>query len=124
MAEISVIEFLVYGLIGYASAVMLIISTIKEIPETKSGSISRAVFMIPGIICIGILAGSAPDFNLETSTQTAEIWNGTGLMNATVTETKTIQFVNPVWIYFHWMMFSLMILFVLFQFFQLFTKKD
>jgi hypothetical protein len=36
---------------------MLIISTIREAPQTKSQSFTRAMYLIPSIVCAFLLAG-------------------------------------------------------------------
>ena len=58
MADLSIIEFGVYGFIAYSGLLMLIISTIRETPQTKSQSFARAMYLIPSIICAFLLASS------------------------------------------------------------------
>ena len=49
MAELSVIEFVIYGMIGYATFLFIFL----KLPQLDS---IRIAFVIPGIICLLILA--------------------------------------------------------------------
>src|SRR3990172_8799142 len=103
MADISILEFGVYGLITYSSLLMLIISTIKEVPTERSGSVIRGIWLIPGILCAFILASSG--INIVTSDTTNTIIN----LNTTETWTETIttQIIlqNPIWVTVHLLIF-------------------
>lgn len=125
MGDISVIEFLVFGFIAYSSLLMLIISTIKEVPTTKASSIVRAIFLIPGIICAAVLAGSGTSIITDTVTTTNTIRNvnTTEVWTETTTQDKSIELQSTVWITVHQMIFLVLIVYVINQIFILFTKK-
>ena len=123
--DISLIEFIVYGIVGYGSIVMLIISTQKETPVTKSQSLLHSIYMIPGIICLILLAGSGVNIYLNDSVTTTnatsiyEVLDNTNaivVLNSTVTETvaESNKFIlqNPIWVILHYMFALILFAFV------------
>ena len=94
MADISIIEFAVYAFIAYSGMLMLIISTIREAPQTKSQSFTRAMYVIPSIVCAFLLAGMGETVGLydvvTTGTEQAH--------PTTLIENYVVTLVNPVWI--------------------------
>ena len=123
MVDVSIIEFLVYGLVGYTSLVVLIISVIKkEIPDSKPHALARVIWLIPGIIAIGILSGVGEGIILESITTETEILNGTVLVNATSIQTKEITLLQPFWILFHIAIMLILIMFVIMQVLIIMTK--
>jgi hypothetical protein len=102
---------------------MLIISTIKEIPVTKSMSIARAIYMILGVIFAFVLMGIGPEITfptIETTTRsvnTTEVW--------TDVQTASISITNgTVWMAAHLMIGAFLILYVIQQTVMLFFKTD
>jgi len=131
--DISIIEFGVFGFIAYSSLLMLIISTIKEVPTTKSLSITRSIYLIPGIICAMLLASSGVNITLgdtiNTITLDFEALNSTDnntivTLNSTQTTTETNQIVllNPVWVILHFLIAAVLVVYVINQMLILFTK--
>jgi len=117
---LSILEFGVYGLIAYSSMLMLIISTIKEIPDTKKGSITRAFFLIPGAVCAWILAVAAEVIITADTTNTIVSLNTTEAWTETISSSITLE--NPIWITVHFMFFIIMIFYVLYQIVNMLTK--
>lgn len=131
--NISVIEFIVYGLIAYSSMVVLIISASRDVPmvKTKSGSLIKSMYMIPGIICCILLAGSGVAITLNDSTVTTTDYtiNGTTgdkLTNSTITTVSSDQFTlqNPVWVSLHYLFALILIAYVFTQVLRMLTSKD
>ena len=123
MAELSLIEFSVYGLIAYSSLLMLIISAIKtEIPTTRSLAIVRAIYLMPGAICALLLASSSiiivtsDTTNTITAVNTTEVW--------TEQISNSISLMNPIWGALHVMIFIVIMIFVVTQIMNLLTKTD
>ena len=123
MAELSVIEFGVYGFITYSSLLMLIISAIKtDIPTTKSLAIVRAIYLIPGAVTALLLASinnvivSSDTTNTITAVNTTEVW--------TEQISNSITLMNPVWGGLHLMIFIVIAIFIVTQIINLFTKTD
>ena len=118
MGDISIIEFGVYGFIAYTSFLMLIISTIRETPFTKSQSFVRAIYLVPGIITAILLASSGVNITLET-VSTINLTNATASNSTIFIETAdtTAAFVllNPIWGAIHFMLSAVMIVYVLNQ---------
>ena len=128
MGDISIIEFIVYGFIAYGSFLMLIISTVKDIPDGKSHSLSRAMYLIPGLICALILAGSGVDIILGSETiseNKIELHPVTGNevpVANTSTHTNKITLIEPVWILVHTMLFLILMVHVIIQILSMLTK--
>ena len=128
MGDISIIEFGVYGFIAYGSFLMLIISTVKEIPDGKSHSLSRVMYLIPGLICALVLSGSGVDIMLGTETTTENqillhpvTGNEVSVANTT-THTEKITLIEPIWILVHTMLFLILMIHVIINILSMLTK--
>ena len=120
MADISIIEFVVYAFIAYSGMLMLIISTIREAPQTKSQSFTRAMYLIPSIVCAFLLAGMGESVGLyEVVSSGVEQGTSTSL-----TDTYTINLVNPIWITVNFMFGVLMTFHFIMQTLQLLLFRD
>ena len=122
MGDISVIEFGVYGFIAYSSLLMLIISTVKEVPTTKSFAIARAIYLIPGVICAALLASSGINIVTDTTSNTIKNLNTTEVWSETTTQKIVLQ--DRVWISVHYMIFAVLLVYVIFQILTLLTKHE
>lgn len=122
--NISIIEFITYGLIGYTGMLTLIISVIKEVPITRSLAIVRAIFLLPSIIAAGILMSSGINININTAITSNLIRsiNTTQTWTEATTQTNQIVLQNPVWITFHFLLFIVMSVYVIQQILFLLTK--
>ena len=120
MPEISILEFGVYGLITYSSLLMLIISTIKEVPTEKSGSVYSSIWLIPGILCAFILASSGINIVTSDTTNTITSVNTTEVWTETISSSIVLQ--NPIWVTVHLLIFMVLIVYVVLQVLNLFTK--
>jgi len=122
LADISIIEFAVYGFMAYSSMLMLIISTIKEIPTTKAMSISRSIYLIPGMISAALLAQVGPNIVTTSVSNTIRAVNTTEVWTEVITTQTALQ--NEVWAIFHYMIFIVLFVYVITQILILFTKVD
>ena len=113
---------MVYGIVAYSSFLMLIISTIKDTPATKSQSLIRSIYMIPGIITMILLAGSGPDITMETTDTIIVDLNSTTTWTEDTTRTFTLQ--NPVWVSLHYMLAIVMFAFIITRILQMLMFKD
>lgn len=137
--NISILEFAVYGFIAYSSFLMLIISITKEGPmiKTKSGTLVKSMYIMPGIICMILISGSGVDIYLNNSTTTTtaesiyEVLDNTNavvVLNSTVTETVaknelfTLQ--NPVWVMLHYMFALVMFAYVIVNVLKMLSSID
>jgi len=120
MADISIIEFVVYAFFAYTGMLMLIVSTIKEVPSGKSHSIVRAVWLVPSILCAAILAGSGVFIELPATTNTIINLNTTDVFTEVITQ--RIELLNPIWVTFHFLIFAVMLVYVIMQALILLTK--
>lgn len=124
MAELSAIELLVYGIICYSGVLGLIFSAFRETPTGRSQSSLRIIWLIPCIFAAFMLASAGETVNLEDSTITSvqTNLNTTETWSETVTTTNTMTLVNPVWVTLHMMFFLILLLYVLVNILNLFTK--
>lgn len=121
MSDISIIEFFVYGFITYSGLLMLIISTIKDTPSTKAGSIGRVIYLLPSAITALILAFSGESITFTTINNTITDLNTTSVWTEQVS--TEILLLNPVWVTVHFLIFIVIIIYVVTQILDLLTKK-
>lgn len=120
MVDISIVELGVYMLIAYSGMLMLIISTIRETPTTKSQSFSRAVYLLPSIICAFLIAGSGEVIGVyDVVSSGTESGAFTSL-----SEIKTITLINPVWVLVNFMIGIMMLFHFIMQTLQLLLFRD
>lgn len=128
--DISLIEFIVYGLVGYTGIVLLIMTAFRDTPSTKSQSIVRSIYLSISMIAIMILAGSGLNITTEdagsTNTLTYNVTDGSLIGNVTTTGTSPEKYVlnNPVWIPFHYMLAVVLLVYIILQILTLFTKVN
>lgn len=120
MVDISIIEFVIYSLIAYSGMLMLIISTIIETPQTKSQSFTRAMYLLPSIVCAFLLAGMGETVGIYDIT-TIGTDNG---QVVDFTETITITLINPIWVTVNYMFAILMVFHVIMQTLQLLLFRE
>jgi hypothetical protein len=122
LADISIIEFGVFGFIAYTSILMLIISVIRETPKSEGQEIARAIYLVPGIVCAIILSTSGVNITLETvitdNLTNATATNSTIFIEEAVT-TSSFVLLNPVWGAVHIMIAMVMVVYVIAQMLQL-----
>lgn len=121
MADISIIEFAVYAFIAYSGMLMLIISTIREAPQTKSQSFTRAMYLIPSIVCAFLLAGMGETIGIMDMNHEEIHPNNT---ITTSHEHFSITLVNPIWITFNFMIAIIMLFHFIMQTLQLLLFRD
>ena len=129
MSELSIIEFVIYGLIGYPAVIMLILSAFKEIPQTKSQSVVRAIWILPAIIMMYVLASAGATIWLDegytTNTVNFNVTSNLLVSNSTETTTpNSVILVQPVWIAIHGLFAIMLILYFIWNMLQLFTKRE
>lgn len=135
MSDISVIEFAVYGVIGYSGVIMLLLSVIKDIQFERSLSMVRIGYMIIPMYCLFVLGLSGININMESTletviTNTYVINGSTGapITNSTVSEThssaSSFTLVNPVWVVMHYMFAISILVYILIQIYSALTKNN
>ena len=126
MSDISLAEFIVYGFVAYSSLLMLIISVVKEIPTTKSLAIARSIFLIPGMVAAGVLASSGVNIQVAsvTTSNLIKSINTTQTWTETTSQINNIVLQSPVWQMFHVLIFLVLLVYVITQMLNLFTKYD
>lgn len=127
MAELSIIEVIVYGLITYTGMVGLILSSFRssETPQSsKSQSATRVIWLIPCIFTAFILASIGQEVTLEDTVITSiqVNLNTTEAWSETVTTAQTITLGDPVWVTVHVLFFLVMLIYVLINVVSMFTR--
>lgn len=120
MSDISIIEWIVYGLFGYGTLMMTVITLIKDVPQTRNLALTRVFFTIPGLICNGVLAGSGVHIVFFTTNTITKNLNTTQVWSEATTNVLTLQ--SPVWIMVHVMFFMTLFWFIVTQ--VMFILKD
>lgn len=126
MADLSLIEMIVYGLITYAGMLGLILSSFRETPQgDKSQSATRVIWLIPSIFTAFILASAGAEITLNDTviTSTQVNLNTTETWSETVATSQTITLVDPVWVTVHILFFLVLLVYVLINIVTMFTKK-
>lgn len=123
-------EFAVYGFIAYSSLLMLIISITKEGPmiKTRTGTLVKSMYIMPGIICMILLSGSGVFIFYDTGgVILKEVYNGTGALISNSTEiipANQIELQNPVWVPLHYMLALIMFAYVIVNVLKMFSAVD
>ena len=110
--DLSILEFIVYIFVTYFTLAILITSLIKEVNETRYATLARIVFVMPAVICSGILIFSGTNITLDTI-HTVNLTNDTtGQIFSEVTDT-TDKFVllNPAWSSINFIVFFIFIIY-------------
>lgn len=127
MAEITLLEFIVYGLVGYTGIILLVASAFKDIPDTKSQSVIRSIWVLAPIFCMYMLANAGnPIWVNDGYTESVLTYNGTGdlITNSTNTVSgQSITLLQPVWVTLHLLFFFMLIIYFIWNMLQLLTKR-
>lgn len=126
MSDISIIEFVVYEFIALFSLSMLISTVIKEMPTRKSLAALRAIFLLPGAFCAGILSSSGVNIitNNAANTSIIKSLNSSETWSQSATQTTGIVLQNPVWVTVHMMIFIVIVIYVITQILTILTKHE
>jgi hypothetical protein len=124
MAELSLIELFVYGLVCYAGVLGLIFSAFRESPSGRCQSSLRIIWLIPSLFAAFMLGSAGEQVNLEDSTITSiqTNLNTTEVWSETVTTNNTMTLVNPVWVTLHTMFFLILLIYILVNILALLVK--
>ena len=124
--DISIIELCIYGFLEIFSLSMLIISTIKEIPNTKASSIIRSIYLIPGMIAAAWLArtGENVTFNTILTNSTTTVSNSTTVWTEITNQSNFIVLQSEVWGYFHLLIMLVLFAFIINQIVNFMTKPE
>lgn len=120
MADISLVEWIVYGSIAYGTLLMVITSLVKDIPQTRNLALSRVFFTIPGMILNGVLSASGTHIVFVTTNTTTRALNTSQVWTEATTNVINLQ--SPVWIMVHVMFFMVLFWFIISQ--VMFILKD
>lgn len=126
MTDVSIIELIIYGFLELFSLSMLIISTIKEIPNTKASSIIRSIYLIPGMIAAAWLArtGENVTFNTILTNSTTTVSNSTTVWTEITNQSNFIVLQSEVWGYFHLLIMLVLFAFIINQIVNFMTKPE
>lgn len=100
---------------------MLIISVIKEIPESKAGSIARSIFLLPGAVCAIVIGSSGVSIGINNTTNTITAVNTTEVWTENIA--SQILLINPIWVTIHFFIFIVIVFYIITQILNLLTKK-
>lgn len=125
MANLSIIEFIVYGIIGYSGILILIISIITNPPKSMSLAGARSIWLMPSILCLSVLMFASGVITTDNQTTTSTIINNS--TNEVWIETGTVaneyQLVDPVWGWIHFAFFIILIIYIIIQTLTILVQK-
>ncbi len=128
MSEVSIIELIVYALIGYPAIIFLVGSSFKEESGTSKISVVKAIWIIVPIIAMYMLASAGAVITMEHEVVNTLGYNATVvnqvITNSTTITDNTITLVNPVWITLHWLLFTVLVLYFMWNMLRLFTQRE
>jgi hypothetical protein len=129
LGEISIIEFIVYGLVGYSGIVLLIASAFKELPATKNLAVIRSIWIMPCIFMMYVLASAGAPIILQdevivTTLNYNETSNALVSNSTETTQAKQVSIVNPVWVTVHLLFFIMLVIYFIWNMLQLLVKRD
>lgn len=115
MGDISIAEWITYGLIAYSGMIILITSVIKDVPITKPLALVRSIYLFPSAIASFILANSGVNVTWLTTitNNTIRSVNTTQTWTESVTQTDKIVLASPVWSMFHYLLGIVMIIVII-----------
>ena len=128
MADLSIIELVVYGIITYSGMVGLILSAFKDssTPQgEQSQSATRVIWLIPSIFTAFILASSGAEITLTDNTVDSVLvnLNTTEAWSETVTTNQSVTLVDPVWTTVHFLFFIILLVYVLINIVSMLVRK-
>jgi hypothetical protein len=126
LLDISIVELCIYGFLEIFSLSMLIISTIKEIPNTKASSIIRSIYLVPGMIAAAWLArtGQNVTFNTILTNSTTTVSNSSTIWTEVTNQSNFIVLQSEVWGYFHLLIMLVLFAFIINQIVNFMTKPE
>ncbi len=127
MADLSILEFIVYAVIGYSPMIFLLGYILTDKVATRSNSIMRIVYVMPGMAgIIMLISVGGFDVIVQEDTINNTIFN----VNTTETHTETIAtesvitLQNPLWVTFNGIMFIIYTLYVVINAIELIALKE
>ena len=127
MAELSIIELIVYGIIGYAGVLGLIVSAFRDTPSGKSQSVVRSIWIIAPIICMYMLSSAGAVIDFTHTVETTLNYNETSnllVSNSTTITDDTITLVQPVWVTLHYLFFIMLVIYFIWNMLQMLVKRE
>lgn len=135
LADFSIIEFIVYGLMGYSGLILLMVQILQPNPPTnRSFAGARVVFLSPSLIGIMMLMFASGDITLETenisTNSTILTYNETNDLifteNVTRTESnaKSFTLIEPIWGLIHLGFLMIIIVYITIQVLNILTKPE
>ena len=122
MADLSILEFIVYAVIGYSPMIFLMGYILTDKPGTTSNSIMRVVYIMPGMAAVMMLV-SAGGFSVTmdtvestittTNNVTSDAWVEEGV------QSYSYSLENPIWITFNGLVFIIYFIYLIINVLQL-----
>jgi len=112
---VSIIEMAIYAIVAYTGILGIVISAFRGNPLKSMEDSSRAMWLIPSIICAYLLASMGVEVTLEDSvvTSTTVNLNSTETWQETVQTSSSFNLENPVWVLLHQLFFVIMLIYVI-----------
>jgi hypothetical protein len=125
MAEISIIELIVYSVICYTGVIGLIISAFRSPGSSKEKGTISVIWLIPSLLASYMMASAGGIISTETvviSNIGYNVTDQTIISNSTTTHTGYIQLVQPVWVTLHYLLFVVLLIYIIWHMLNLLIK--
>ena len=121
----SIIEFMVYGLIGYSGIIVLMISVLIEPPTNISLAGVRAIWLMPSVLALTMLMFMSGIVVSDTVTTETTITKSNSNVDTEVSVSRSqIQLIEPVWATFHLGLFLVEVMYIIVQVVNILRIKD
>ena len=124
--EYSIIEFVVYALIGYAGILILMVSILLNPPTSISLAGIRSIWLMPSVLALSMLMFMGGVVTTETTTTETTITKSNNDIETyeNSIQTSQIQLINPIWSSFHMGLFLIEIIYIIVQVVNILRAKD
>ena len=122
MSAISIIEFLVYGLITYGTFFQLVRSSMQDSPSSPKTRQFRIMFVMPALVFSLALVVMSPEIILFNEVSTITSTNSTEIIT-NITD-YSVNFENKAWGSVHLVLFFVFFAYIIWNTFKLLTDKN
>jgi len=122
MSAISIIEFLVYGLITYGTLLLIIHNSMQTAPSSLKTAQFRIISTMPALIFSLALVVMSPEIILFDEVSTITNTNSTDTITNTTNYSINLQ--NGAWGPVHLILFFIFFAYVLWNTFKLLSNRD
>lgn len=124
MVDISIAELIIYVFVEMFTFSMIASSIAKPVPDGKDKSVMRGVYAMPGMIMAAYMATTGTKINIQNISMNSTMIaiNTTEVFTEAQLQANVIDLASPVWMFFHFMIFVVLMVYVWTQMANLLVK--